>query len=277
MPRLSARAWLREVAQCQSSNVRRRRQVAGQAPVQLAVAVLGLLVDQHRRRVRASRIVVDSAGQGGPGRGRLEAELGDESRSIVAVGGVVDLVPDVPDVQRAVRGVVRMNVGAEGVRAARAVGAGRVEFGDDRGQDLAVVTPAPAAPGQAVLPAPVLESPDVLVAAVPQHQAGMRAQPGDGLASLGDHLAAQRLLLGVRGAREQEVLPHQHALPIADLVEVLALVDAAAPDPDQVDVRIDGLRDALQVAVAADPRRERVVRDPVDAAGEDRHVVDRGS
>src|SRR5688572_31370277 len=43
-------------------------------------------------------------------------------------------------------------------------------------------------------------------------------------------LAAQRLLLRVRGAGEQEVLPDQDAELVADVVEGVALVETATPD-----------------------------------------------
>ena len=71
----------------------------------------------------------------------------------------------------------------------------------------------------------------------------MRHEPGDVVARLGGDLTGQALLLGVGGAGEEEVLPDEHAALVADPVEVVALVHAAAPDAQQVDVRVEGLAD----------------------------------
>ena len=72
----------------------------------------------------------------------------------------------------------------------------------------------------------------------------MPAQPGDRLPRLGLHLAAQRLVLRVRRAREQEVLPDEDPELVADVVEVFALVDPATPDAQQVHPRVDRVLDA---------------------------------
>ena len=67
----------------------------------------------------------------------------------------------------------------------------------------------------------------------------MLAQPGDRLPCLGLDLAPQRLVLRVRRTREQEVLPDKDSQLVADVVEVFALVDAAAPDAQQVHAGVD--------------------------------------
>ena len=251
----------------------RRREVTAQPAVQLAVPVLGLLVDEHAGRGRCERPVVDGAGQRRPRRRALEAELGAEPRDVVAVGGVVALVPHVPDVHGAVGRIVGVPCGRHRVRAARAVGARWVELGDDFGQHLGVVNPAPRSVTERGLPVPVLVAPDVLVAAVPQGQARVRAEPRHGLPGLGDHLAAQGLLFGVRGAGEQEVLPHQQTQLVAEVVEIVAFIDPAAPDADQVDIGVAGLTQPGGVPAGVDARQEHVVGNPVDPAGEDRDTV----
>lgn len=102
----------------------------------------------------------------------------------------------------------------------------------------------------------------------------MRGEPGHVLPRLGLDLPAQRLLLGVGGAGEEEVLPDQQAEFVAGVVELVALVESAAPDPDQVHARRDRLAEPAAVAGGVDPGGQHVVRDPVDAAGEDRRAVD---
>src|SRR5690606_38211139 len=103
-------------------------EVRGQAAGEFAVAVGGLLVVQHAGRVRAQLLVGQRRAQGGVGGRRLEPELGDEAGPVVAVGGVVHLVPHVPDVHGGVPGVVGVHVRRARVGAARPVGAGGVDL-----------------------------------------------------------------------------------------------------------------------------------------------------
>lgn len=102
----------------------------------------------------------------------------------------------------------------------------------------------------------------------------MRHEAHDVLAGLGLHLAAQRLLLGVGGAGEGEVLPDHEAELVAGVVEGVVLVDAAAPDAYEVDVGVGGLGEAGAVALGGDAGGQDVVGDPVDAAREDADAVD---
>jgi len=102
----------------------------------------------------------------------------------------------------------------------------------------------------------------------------MVAEAHDVLARLRLDLRAQRILLGVRRAREQEVLPDQQPQLVGQLVEVVGLVEPAAPDADEVEVRVERLLEAAPHAVARDAHGECVVGDPVDALHEHRLVVD---
>ena len=155
---------------------------------------------------------------------------------------------------------------AERVRAPRRVRPGRVELGDEPRQQVAVVAVAPGAALRAPPASPSRRSPSVLVVPVPDDQRRVRAEPGDRLAGLRLDLDGQPLLLGVGGAGEEEVLPDEHARLVAGVVEVVRLVDAAAPDPQQVHVRLGGVGHAAPVAVAVDLGDERVVGDPVRPA-----------
>ena len=60
---------------------------------------------------------------------------------------------------------------------------------------------------------------------------------------------------------------------VAELVERVGLVDAAAPDADQVQAGRPRLLQSLAVARTVDPHREGVVGDPVRALHEHRLVV----
>lgn len=102
----------------------------------------------------------------------------------------------------------------------------------------------------------------------------MRGEPDEVLADLGGDLVVQRLLLRVGGTGEREVLPDQQALLVGQLVEVVALVEVAAPDADQVDARRDRLVEAVGDPLPGDTGREAVVRYPVHPAYEEGLVVD---
>ena len=246
-----------------------------QAALELAVAVRGLLVHEHLGcPYGSSGSSWTTASQRRPGRRALEAELRHEAGLVVAVGRVVALVPDVPDVHGAVRGSFGCRYSPKLYGDAGRVGPGRIELGDDRRQQVAVVAVAPGPVAEHRWPAPVLVAPDVLVVAVPDHQAGCERQPGHCLARLRLDLVAQRLLLGVGRAGEQEVLPDEQTQLVGERVEVVGLVDAAAPDADQVDVRLQCVAEPASVAVAVYLGEERVVGNPVHAAHEDQLVVD---
>ena len=89
-----------------------------------------------------------------------------------------------------------------------------------------------------------------------------------------DVLDEGRVIQRVDAAREDELLPDEDAVAVAQIVEAFLFVQAAAPDAQHVLVRFDGRADqALEVRVA-DARREGIGRDPVRALGEDRHAVD---
>lgn len=138
-----------------------------------------------------------------------------------------------------------------------------------------VVAVAPGTVAELLGPAPVGVALQVLVVAAPQDQRGVRGEPVDVLPGLGGDLVVQRLLLRVGGAGEGEILPDQQALLVREFVEVVTLVEAASPDPYEVDPCRDRFVEAVGEVVPGDPGREAVVGDPVHPADEDRLVVDR--
>ena len=162
--------------------------------------------------------------------------------------------------------------------APRAVGPVRargVELRADARQDLAPVADAPRLPGrQPLLEAPRLPRQHVLVAAAPEHDARVAAEPRHLVPRLALHERRHRLILRVRGAGEHEVLPHQHAHFVAAFVEALVLVDAAAPDAQHVEVgagrQLDEAVDRRRIARLA---REERRRDPVRARHRHLHAV----
>ena len=176
---------------------------------------------------------------------------------------------------RPAAGLVGVDRRVAGVRAARPVRARRVELGDDRRQRLEVVAARPTTGRRAPAASPSPSSPRCsrcCRSTAPgwgAPPAGRPASRASATTSLG-----QRRLLGVGGAGEQEVLPDQDSTLVGAVVEVVALVHPAAPDPQQVDARVDGVVEAAAVARPVDPGDEHVVRDPVGATREHRLTVD---
>jgi hypothetical protein len=136
-----------------------------------------------------------------------------------------------------------------------------------------VVVEGAGDPVPAVLPVEPVVDPLVFVVAAPERQGGMGAQARHLVARLrldfGDELGCLR----VGGAGKHEVLPDQKAEPVAEVVEGVVLVDAAAPDPDHVHVRLARLDKQELVAPGVERTHEGVGRDPVRALGEEGNAV----
>src|SRR5664280_2316326 len=245
------------------------------AVVELRVAAGRLLVHQHGLARRAPVLGSKGPSPCRPRRGALVAEFRHEPRRVVVVAGVVASVPDIPDVDTAVVRIVGIQLGGAGRRAARPVRTGRVELRHDLGEQPVVVVRAPRAALELRLPVPVLVAPEVLVVAVPQDERGVRRQPDHVVPGLGLELEGERFFLRVGRACQREVLPDHHAELVTRLVEGLLLVQAAAPDAEQVDSCVLGLLHALAVPLRRDAAGEGVVGDPVHATAEDLDAVDR--
>ncbi len=100
------------------------------------------------------------------------------------------------------------------------------------------------------------------------------AQPADVLHRFHAHVLQEfRVVERVDAAREDEVLPDQDAVPVAQVVEPLVLVEPAAPHPQHVLVRLRcGADQAFQVGFGQ-AGGERIGRDPVRPLGEERPPV----
>ena len=196
-----------------------------------------MMVEQRRAQVPVGRIGREG-GDRRQRRQRLEAELADEPVGLVAVGGERRKgVPHDPLVLVAAIAADRLRQRPSRRRRARPVGSGRVLRRDPRrqrvGEEAQVGRAQVLVAGPA--PAPVRPAPLHLVVAAPQRQAGPMPQPPDLLADL-DLEVGQELRVGQRvdAAGEHEVLPDQDSEAVAQVVERLGLVVAAAPDPDHV-------------------------------------------
>ena len=99
-------------------------------------------------------------------------------------------------------------------------------------------------------------------------------QPPDLEFRLGARTGQECVVRRVQRAGEHEILPHQQPELVAQVVEILALVDAAAPDPHHVHVGLGRAAQVPLVVGAGQPGDETVRGNPVGALGEDRPAVD---
>ncbi len=102
----------------------------------------------------------------------------------------------------------------------------------------------------------------------------MVAQPAHIVDRFLADIVEQGLVVRIHRAGEHEVLPHQDAVPVAQVVDIVVLVDAAAPDAQHVHVRIGSRADDLVVDRVGDARQEAVIGDIVGALHEDGNAVE---
>ena len=121
------------------------------------------------------------------------------------------------------------------------------------------------------LPAPVFPAILHLVVAAPQHHAGMLGNAAHLLLGFGLHVVEESAVGGIEGTAEIEILPHHDAKRIAKVVEVVRLVDAAAPDTQHVEVGFLGRNEQVAVAgtVGTVEHGERVDGNPVGSLHKD--------
>ena len=146
-------------------------------------------------------------------------------------------------------------------------------FGQELVEEFRVVPPAHARrlDRPAVADEPLLQ----FVVPAPERDAGVVAQAADLVLRLGADAAEERAVEGGIGrAGEHEVLPDAQAQLVAEVVKILALVNAAAPDAEHVHVGAGGAAEERLVVAQADARGEGVGGNPVGALGEEGHSVD---
>lgn len=115
---------------------------------------------------------------------------------------------------------------------------------------------------------------DQFVVAAPEHDRGMRGEPAHLVIDLDRYIVEEILGRGVEVAGEHEILPDHEAQPVAKIVEMILLVEAAAPDADHVHIGGFGRLQQILGLLRRRQRKQRVGRDPVGAAAEDLAAVD---
>jgi hypothetical protein len=245
-----ALADLAEVTECVQAAGRRQVSLHVEGQTGIGAAAFHLVVDLQGPALHPALFGRDRALEQGPVGQRSEAELADEAAAILTVGaGILHHGPNVPLVPVA----LALAVGVRPrVRAARPIGPVRIQIGAQVLEHPFIDHLAPAGALAAAEPSDVPRH-LVLVVAAPEREAGMPAQAAQGLDRLGFDLADEIGVLGHLIAGEGEILPDEEAATVAGRVKVLALVEAAAPDPQHAEVRVRGRLDQGFHAGRAEP------------------------
>ena len=83
-----------------------------------------------------------------------------------------------------------------------------------------------------------------------------------------------RVVAGIARAGKAELLPNQKPALVAQRIEVVGLIQPAAPDPQQVKIRFLGKLNELGVPGLVDPRKNEIRRHEVRALGKNFCPVD---
>ena len=207
----------------------------------------------------------------------LEAELGAEAEKVLAVLGVgLQAVPHVPVVAVPpvlVHGVVKAAPGGGGGGPVEHVGGillhrlGQVELKLEQVVPLerrgVVLHVRPLQPGHLHL-----------VVAADEAQTGVVAEAEQVVPGLGHNIVPELIGQVVDVAGKHKVLPEDDAVPVAQLVKVVAGVVAAPPHPQAVKVGKDGGPHVPLQHLMGDVGIEAVVGDVVGPPGEDLLPVD---
>ena len=246
-------------------------------PDALVALGVALVVAQQRRGQVAGRLLRESLDDAGLGEARETGRAAEAVRARTTGHDGDASAPDRPEVRLVRPGIAGVRAGAW-QRAAGTPGpvvAVGIQRGGQRGQQV-VEEPGVVAAGHLAVRRALagLPRPDPGVAA-PECEAGVVAEPHDVVLGLGAHiLQPRRIGDGIGRAGEHEILPDADPVLVAQVVEPVLLVDAAAPDAQHVHVaHADGLGQP-GILDARGPRDEGVRRHPGGALGEEGQPVD---
>ena len=129
--------------------------------------------------------------------------------------------------------------------------------------------------GHALVVAPVIATDLHLVVAAPDHQARVMRQTPHLVRRLAGDIGQELLVDGrVFGAGKHELLPDKDAFGIADIVELVALINAAAPDTQEIAVRLQGAVHQRGMTIAVRAAQDQIHGHIVAPLAEDRLVID---
>ena len=88
------------------------------------------------------------------------------------------------------------------------------------------------------------------------------------------HVVEKRFIGRIQAASKHEILPDENAHLIAKFIEVVTLINTAAPHTKHVHVGIAHRLKQLAIFLFGNAARKTIGRNPVAAFGKDRHAID---
>ena len=258
----------------------RFRIIPQQVFINQGIADRAFLVDEHHRRENSRAIPGLGEGLHGPHfREGLKSVLRDKTEVILFVSRKRRLaVPDAPivNVSGLIGGRCRLEVGAGRTRPIRGFGGeSRHGLTENAAGDRQVVLPHlekrdrvgrnPVRPAERRLG---------LVVAAPENDRRVVAQAPDLVLGLLRHAQLERVGARLHFVAEHEVLPDHQAELVAQAVEFVRLVVAAAPVADDIHVRRLGGFENPTIVRRGHAIRETVEGNHVGSLCEDRNAVD---
>src|SRR5260370_9856234 len=127
---------------------------------------------------------------------------------------------------------------------------------------------------EVLFPAPVHPAGFDFVISRPDDDARMISQSLDVINRLLPHVVEKLLRAGIHTPSEHEIIPDQNPHLIAELIEVVTLVNTSTPHPHHVHIRIANRFHQLTAWRSADAGREAVCWNPIAPLGENGNAVD---
>ena len=124
-----------------------------------------------------------------------------------------------------------------------------------------------------LLPPPVAHTLVNLIIAAPHGQRRMVAQTTNVIFRFRFYTTQKGRVMGISGASEHEVLPHQDATSVGFLKERIVLVDTAAPHTHHIHIGRLHILQQTAVALARNTWQQRIRRNQVCTFGKHRHPV----
>jgi len=113
-----------------------------------------------------------------------------------------------------------------------------------------------------------------LVIAAPEGQAGVVANAPHVLLGLDAHVLQPLGVKGrIRGAGEDEILPHTEPHLVTKIVKVVFLVQSPAPHTQHVHIGVHGVPQRGAISISRHPGGKHVAGNPVGPFGEKGHAV----
>src|SRR2546421_8029402 len=87
------------------------------------------------------------------------------------------------------------------------------------------------------------------------------------------HVFKKRFIARIQATAEHEILPDENSHFVAKLIEIVTLINSAAPNPQHIHVSVAHGLNQFAILILGNAARKTIGRNPVAAFGKDRHTV----